>query len=127
DLMARHARTDDRIQLQLGEIMPGYTSNYSIPYPLDGDPVYQGAAQMKALADKVDATMIAVDGQPGPSAYQVAVANGFVGTESEWLDSLQGEPGPPGDDGQMTAAATQDMIDAQTGGLTFVKSTTAPA
>lgn len=25
---------------------------------------------------------------PGPSAYDVAVANGFVGTETEWLASL---------------------------------------
>lgn len=28
-------------------------------------------------------------GEPGLSAYQVAVANGFVGTEAEWLASLQ--------------------------------------
>lgn len=29
-----------------------------------------------------------VRGKPGPSAYEVAVANGFTGTEQEWLDSL---------------------------------------
>ena len=28
---------------------------------------------------------------PGPSAYAVAVSNGFVGTEAQWLASLQGE------------------------------------
>lgn len=28
----------------------------------------------------------------GMSAYQVAVANGFKGTEKEWLASLQAEP-----------------------------------
>lgn len=27
-------------------------------------------------------------GQPGKSAYEIAVANGFVGTEAEWLASL---------------------------------------
>lgn len=32
----------------------------------------------------------------GASAYQIAVANGFVGTEQQWLDSLKGEPGAPG-------------------------------
>lgn len=32
-------------------------------------------------------------GPGGPSAYQVAVANGFTGTEAEWLASLQGPPG----------------------------------
>lgn len=36
----------------------------------------------------------------GKSAYAIAVAHGFKGTEQEWLDSLrgpQGEPGPKGD------------------------------
>ncbi|MBR2182961.1 MAG: hypothetical protein IJ858_06015 [Acidaminococcaceae bacterium] len=28
-------------------------------------------------------------GREGKSAYEVAVANGFVGTEQEWLDSLK--------------------------------------
>ena len=36
----------------------------------------------------------------GKSAYEVAVANGFEGTEEEWLASLQGEPGDPGDPGE---------------------------
>jgi hypothetical protein len=30
----------------------------------------------------------------GESAYQVAVRNGFSGTEAQWLDSLEGPPGP---------------------------------
>ena len=30
------------------------------------------------------------------TAYDVAVAEGFVGTVSEWLESLKGEPGLPG-------------------------------
>lgn len=47
--------------------MPQYTKNYKIPYPVDGDPIYQGAAQMQALAEKVDATMIGVSGKPGPA------------------------------------------------------------
>lgn len=29
----------------------------------------------------------------GDSAYQIAVQNGFVGTEQEWLESLKGEDG----------------------------------
>lgn len=36
----------------------------------------------------------------GPSAYEVAVKNGFAGTEAEWLDSLHGEQGLPGKDGE---------------------------
>ena len=34
----------------------------------------------------------------GESAYEIAVRNGFVGTESEWLDSLKGEQGISGSD-----------------------------
>lgn len=33
-------------------------------------------------------------GVQGKSAYEIAVANGFEGTEEEWLASLKGEPGP---------------------------------
>lgn len=32
----------------------------------------------------------------GASAYEIAVANGFVGTEEEWLASLKGEKGDSG-------------------------------
>lgn len=37
-----------------------------------------------------------IDGAEGLSAYEVAVANGFVGTEQEWLESLKGEAGAAG-------------------------------
>ena len=36
----------------------------------------------------------------GKSAYEVAVENGFSGTETEWLASLKGEPGAPGAPGK---------------------------
>lgn len=32
-------------------------------------------------------------GVPGESAYQIAVDHGYVGTEEEWLESLQGADG----------------------------------
>lgn len=35
----------------------------------------------------------------GKSAYAIAVAHGFRGTEQEWLDSLKGLQGPQGDPG----------------------------
>lgn len=34
------------------------------------------------------------NGADGKSAYEIAVANGFVGTEAEWLASLEGADGP---------------------------------
>lgn len=36
------------------------------------------------------------DGSDGASAYEVAVASGFVGTEAQWLASLVGPQGPQG-------------------------------
>ena len=36
----------------------------------------------------------------GKSAYEVAVENGFSGTETEWIASLKGEPGAPGAPGK---------------------------
>ena len=66
----------------------------------------------------------------GRSAYDIAVAHGFVGTETEWLESLKGEPGKdgaPGADGYTPVRGTdywtaddiaeiQSYIDNQIGG-----------
>ena len=38
-------------------------------------------------------------GTSGKSAYEIAVDNGFVGTETEWLESLKGSDGDKGDNG----------------------------
>ena len=38
-------------------------------------------------------------GTAGKSAYEIAVDNGFVGTETEWLESLKGSDGDKGDNG----------------------------
>lgn len=40
------------------------------------------------------------DGVDGKSAYDIAVDNGFVGTEVEWLESLKGADGANGADGK---------------------------
>ena len=62
-----------------------------------GDPGPQGPKGDKGeKGDKGD------KGDPGPkgkSAYEVAVDTGYVGSESEWVESLQGEPGRPGPQG----------------------------
>jgi hypothetical protein len=46
-----------------------------------------------APADPTTPTYVPV---PGPSAYDVAVTDGFEGTEAEWLTSLIGPVGSPG-------------------------------
>lgn len=40
-------------------------------------------------------------GEPGKSAYQTAVDNGFKGTEKEWLESLKGQDGAAGPKGDI--------------------------
>lgn len=57
-----------------------------------------------SIRDKVGQTTETVsdgnDGADGKSAYEVAVDEGFVGTESEWLASLVGAQGPQGPQGE---------------------------
>lgn len=53
-----------------------------------------------------------LQGEDGASAYEVALINGFVGTEQEWLDSLkgaQGEPGPQGPPGTSSGGYTSSL------------------
>lgn len=38
-------------------------------------------------------------GEDGKSAYEIAVENGYLGTQTQWLESLRGEPGPAGPHG----------------------------
>lgn len=45
-------------------------------------------------------------GEDGKSAYEIAVENGFVGTEAEWLASLKGDKGDPGEDGDDAAGGS---------------------
>jgi len=63
-------------------------------------------------------------GTPGPrgadglSAYEVALANGFLGNEQDWLASLKGEPGaqgPAGNDGVDETAGTGSGSTAKAG------------
>lgn len=58
--------------------------------------------ETEAVAQSVrdDADNGAFDGEAGKSAYQIAVDNGFVGTEEEWLESLNGKDGVDGKDGK---------------------------
>lgn len=46
-------------------------------------------------------------GNRGRSAYQVAVDNGFKGTEREWLKSLKGEQGVQGEQGEQGVQGEQ--------------------
>lgn len=51
---------------------------------------------------KLDSTFIpsvGPKGDDGMSAFEIALKNGYVGTETEWLASLKGDSGPAGPQG----------------------------
>lgn len=51
-----------------------------------------GGQSLSGSADKINVIK-------GESAYEIALLNGFKGTQAEWLESLKGEPGDPGNPG----------------------------
>ncbi len=59
-------------------------------------------AAVDGAIDDINERIVAVggvQGEQGESAYEIAVGNGFAGTESAWLDSLRGPSGPSGPTG----------------------------
>lgn len=83
------------IRADLSDAVTGGGSVVYLPGP-QGDPGPAGA-------DGEDGA----PGAPGASAYQVAIAEGFAGTQEEWLASLegpQGDPGPAGPQPELGAA-----------------------
>jgi hypothetical protein len=89
----------DTTNLKIGD---GSTAWNSLPYVAEGVPGPQGEPGIQgatgpsgpagAQGPKGDAGDPGADGANGISAYEVAVLNGFVGTQEEWLDSLSGDP-----------------------------------
>lgn len=51
--------------------------------------------------------------EPGKSAYDIAVDNGFEGTEQEWLESLKGDTGPQGEIGEQGPIGPQGIQGVQ--------------
>lgn len=65
----------------------------------DYNDVGSAFAAVDGAIDDINDRIVAaggIQGEQGESAYEVAVGNGFAGSESDWLDSLQGEQGPSG-------------------------------
>lgn len=52
-----------------------------------------------ATKSTLNGILQAVYGSDGESAYEIALRNGFEGTEAEWLESLKGEKGDKGASG----------------------------
>ena len=108
---------------------------FSAPtYTIQGSSYHDVGAAFAAVDTKLTALTgsgtggVGPQGPAGDSAYQVARNNGFAGTETEWLASLQGAKGDAGATGpqgpagpagpQGPAGATGPQGPAGTGGLT---------
>ena len=85
-----------------------------LPFGPSGLSAYQVALKNGFVGTEAAWTASLV-GPNGPSAYQVAVDNGFVGTEAEWLESLEGPEGPAG------PTTVDGLTDASTPGKTLLK------
>lgn len=51
-------------------------------------------------------------GEAGLSAYQIALVDGFIGTEAEWLASLKGERGEKGNNGSDASVTKTNITNA---------------
>ena len=87
----------------------GFLSDGSTPVPPTPD-LY---AQLLQKLDEKAASL--ENGKDGASAYELAVQSGFIGTEEQWLASLQGEKGdtgeqgPPGEKGEKGDTGAQGL------------------
>lgn len=79
--------------------------------------------------EKGDTGAAGADGTDGKSAYDLAVENGYTGTETEWLESLKGEKGDTGATGEtgngissIKKTSTTDNVDTYT--ITYTDGTT---
>lgn len=80
---------------------------YQSPFTIASGDTVEVTGENAAIVTSVDPLdptkkqihIVVTPGLDGLSAYEIAVANGFVGTEAEWLASLVGDDGAPGADG----------------------------
>ena len=81
------------VNVQPTPVVDVHEGNVVINYYSDAD------IQSKIIEHDADIDQLKADvaeiypNDPGKSAYELAVENGFVGGLEDWLDSLQGSPG----------------------------------
>lgn len=84
------------VPLGIGIKRSGFRGDGETPIPPTPDLYAQLIAEIdKKIADVHDGK----DGADGKSAYQIAVDNGYPGTEQAWLASLKGDKGDTGEPG----------------------------
>lgn len=68
-------------------------------------------ALAKKYTDDTLAGSGSLQGKDGKSAYQIALDNGFIGTEVDWLESLKGEAGKDGQDYILTDSDKMEIAE----------------
>lgn len=89
----------------------GTTSSFTVTNGTDGKSAYEIAVDEGFVGSEGE-WLLSLHGADGESAYQVAVDNGFEGTEEEWLASLVG---PAGDDGVTPEITMTASVDGTSG------------
>ena len=102
--------TDEKGEIQKFTLRLALTGDTAIdatsvvlPYYAKGDPgksAYEVAVD-QGFVGTVDEWLASLKGPQGDSAYQVAIEQGYVGTKDQWLASLIGPEGPRGVSGGM--------------------------
>ena len=82
----------------------GFSDSGSVPIPPTPD-LY--AQLLEKIDEKIASLHDGKDGENGKSAYEIAVQNGYDGTESDWLESLKGQKGDTGEPGATGAKGDQ--------------------
>lgn len=95
--------TDEQIRQALPNVVTTDNIDSSITDFMNEHPEYQG--------EKGDKGEDGTDGTDGKSAYQVAVDNGYTGTEAQWIASLHGQDGTDGQDGNDGKSAYESALD----------------
>lgn len=108
--------------------MTVYSSRYSIPMPEDGDPIYLGASQMRALGTKVDKVLGQVADASALDATSAATPGRIIQRDSNGRAKVAAPAASDDIATRGTVTAGDNSIKTTTlGGLTIRKSSTAPA
>lgn len=115
--------TNINLYYDLSGIRYGQALSGSSSYPLDvlAEKFIYISGATRVLLYNSDASIVASgkdgadgadgkDGVDGASAYEIAQANGFEGTEEEWLTSLKGGKGDKGEKGKDCSAEIHNLL-----------------
>ena len=80
------------------------------PLILYDDPTSNKSAATKQYVDNAVENIALTPGDDGKSAYEIALDEGFEGTETDWLESLKGEDGSKGDQGERGSDGVSPVV-----------------